>query len=96
MHGWLLQKPVPKMGLIQKGSWQSPLAAAGVSLDQRVKKKQIFIRSMQPQPLHLKGSREPPGTKGCSRSDGISRAVSRISQVPQKPRTIISFRVHHP
>lgn len=87
MHGWLLQKPVPKMGQIQKGSLQSPLAA-GVGLDQRVNKKQIFICCMKPQPLHLKGSREPPGTKGCSRSDGISRDACRISQVPQKPRII--------
>lgn len=73
MRGWLLQKPVPKMGQIQKGSRQSPLAAAGVGLDQRVNKEQIFICSMKPQPLHLKGSREPLGTRGCSRSDRTSR-----------------------
>lgn len=95
MHGWLLQKPVPEMGQIQKGSRQSPLAAAGVGLDQRVNKKKIFICFMKPQPLHLKGSREPPGTKRCSRSDGISRDVCRISQVPQEHSIIIFFRVHH-
>lgn len=91
MCGWLLQKPVPKMGQIQKGSRQSPLAAARVGLDQRVTKKQIFICSMKPQPLHLKGSREPLGTRGCSRSDGTSRGVCRVSQVPQKPKIMGFF-----
>lgn len=85
------------MGQIQKGSQQSPLAAAGVGLDQRMNKKQIFLCSMKPQPLCVKGSREPPGTKGCSRSDGISRAVCRISQVNQKPGMIFFFfRLYHP
>lgn len=78
MHGWLLQKPVPKMGQIQKGSQQIPLAALEVSLDQRVNKEQILICSMKSQPWHLKGSRELPGTKGLYRSDGISRDIFRI------------------
>lgn len=94
MRGWLLQKPVPKMGQIQKGSRQSPLAAAGVGLDQRVNKEQIFICSMKPQSLHLKGSREPLGTRGCSRSDGTSR-----EDFPGPPESkdygVFFFGVHH-